>query len=651
MTRLLPLWLALSLAVAARAGDDPVTAALGREIIGPRQTLAEVQEFAAERIPAMPSVQSAEEWTRTADRLREDTLAKVIFRGEAAAWRDAKARVEWLDAIGGGPGYRIKKLRYEAVPGLWVPALLYEPERIKGKVPVVLNVNGHDPKGKAADYKQVRCINQAKRGMIALNVEWFGMGQLRGQGFRHGLINAIDLCGTGGIATHFLSMRRALDILLAHEHADPRRVAVTGLSGGGWQTIFISSLDPRVTLTNPVAGYSSFLTRDRHFSDLGDSEQTPCDLATVVDYAHLTAMMAPRPTLLTFNAKDDCCFAAGHALPPLQAAAGPIFRLFGKPGNLAAHVNFDPGTHNYFLDNRQACYQMMADAWSDLGTVYNPREIPSDGEVRTAEALNVELPSDNADFHHLAVALSKSLPRPAGPGGPKPTRERLHALVRPYDAEAKAEKVEEEDKDGISITSWRFHQGRTWTIPGVELWRDGAKGTVILVADAGRKGAAGLARTLVDSGKRVIAVDPFYFGESQVKERAYLFALLLGAVGERPLGVQAGQLMAIARWSLDEHADGPATIVAVGPRTGTIALVAAALEEKAIAGVELHDPLASLKEVIERGDDYTKSPELFCFGLLESFDLKQIAALVAPRPVKLEGASDRARSELSATAR
>ena len=56
-------------------------------------------------------------------------------------------------------------------------------------------------------------------------------------------------------------MTRGLDLLLAYPNADPKRVAVSGLSGGGWQTIFVSGLDPRVTLSNPVAGYSSFRTR------------------------------------------------------------------------------------------------------------------------------------------------------------------------------------------------------------------------------------------------------------------------------------------------------------------------------------------------------------------------------------------------------
>src|SRR6478735_6638128 len=165
----------------------------------------------------------------------------------------------------------------------------------------------------------------AKRGMIVLNVEWLGMGQLRTPGDRHAVMNQLDLCGSSGIAPFYLSMSRGLDLLLAQPNADPKRVAVSGLSGGGWQTITISGLDPRVTLSNPVAGYSSFLTRIDHFKDLGDSEQTPTDLAHHADYTHLTAMLASRTALLTYNAKDNCCFEATYALEPLRAGAAPYF--------------------------------------------------------------------------------------------------------------------------------------------------------------------------------------------------------------------------------------------------------------------------------------------------------------------------------------
>ena len=89
-----------------------------------------------------------------------------------------------------------------------------------------------------------------------------------------------------------------------------------------------------MTLCDPVAGYSSFLTRTAHLKDLGDSEQTPCDLATVADYTHFTALLAPRAALLTFNSKDNCCFESGYALQPLLNAARPIYRLLGRPDAL-----------------------------------------------------------------------------------------------------------------------------------------------------------------------------------------------------------------------------------------------------------------------------------------------------------------------------
>src|SRR5262249_18289174 len=157
------------------------------------RTLAEVQDFCEALVPRVPKVANAAEWQRLAERWRADALAHAVYRGEAAAWRDAKTKVEWLDTLPGGPGYHLKKLRYEALPGLWIPALLYVPDNPEGKVPVVLNVNGHDRNGKAADYKQLRCINLAKRGMLALNPEWLGMGQLRTPNFMHYYMNQLDL--------------------------------------------------------------------------------------------------------------------------------------------------------------------------------------------------------------------------------------------------------------------------------------------------------------------------------------------------------------------------------------------------------------------------------------------------------------------------
>jgi hypothetical protein len=627
---------------------------LTRQIISPDLVLMEVERFCDIRVPRMPRVTSVEEWEKHAEQLRRDVLERVALRGQAAKWAKAKTKVEWIGTLDGGEGYKIRKLRYEALPSLWVPALLYEPVGLSEKVPVVMNVNGHDGKGKAAPYKQIRCINQAKRGMIALNVEWMGMGQLSKQNFKHYRMNQLDLCGTSGLAPFYLSMKRGLDILLSHKFADPQRVAVAGLSGGGWQTIFISSMDTRVTAANPVAGYSSYITRAHHHSDLGDSEQTPSDLATAADYTHLTALLAPRAALLTYNKKDDCCFASDHALPPLLEAAKPIFKLYGREDRLQWHVNEDPGTHNFERDNRQALYRLFTDHFYKGDTKFSAEEIKCEDEVRTADELRVELPDDSTDFNKLALQLSRKLPKnaqlPRKGQGVEQWRQKkvrlLREIVRARSYQVQAEKVANESKKGIKATLWKLQLDQVWTLPAVELSMGEPSKTAILVADDGYKNAASRIEQLLSDGYRVLALDPFYVGGSKITKRDFLFALLVAAVGDRPLGLQASQLTAVARWLHSGRRLGPVTLVASGEQLSLSALVAAALEQHAIEHVELTSALGSLKEVIERNDSVDKKPVLFCFGLLEYFDIRQLVAIVAPRQVRFSGVSQRAREEL-----
>jgi dienelactone hydrolase len=640
--------------IAPASDAAALDALLRRPILGTNQPLVEVQRFTERRVPDVPPARSAGQWDRLAKRMRRDLLDKVVFRGEAARWRRAKTRVDWLEGVEGGPGYRLRKVRYEALPGLWIPAVLYEPTHLSGKVPVVLNVNGHEGIGKSVPYKQLRCINLAKRGLVVLNPEWIGMGQLNGRDYQHYKMNQLDLCGASGVAPFYLAMSRAIDLLLAHPNADPKRLAVAGLSGGGWQTIFISSLDPRVTLCNPVAGYSSFRTRARHLEDLGDSEQTPCDLATVADYAHLTAMLAPRPALLTFNAKDNCCFGSGHALDPLLEAAAPIYQLHKRPQNLRSHINYDPGDHNFGPDNRQAFYRMLGDFFFPDDPAFDAIEVPYDAEVKAHSDLLVELPPDNATFNSLARALATTLPRQAAlpekesaaVRWQRRNRSKLAEVVRFAHPEAVAERAGTATNEGIRAVYWKLRMGDEWTVPAVELTGERATGTVIVIADGGKAAASAAIGPLLASGQRVGAVDPFYFGESRIRSRDHLFALLISAVGERPLGIQAGQVAATARWAAQRDGGKPVSLLALGPRSSLFALIAAAQEENAIDAVELRESLGSLKEVIEQNWAVNEKPELFCFGLLENFDVKHLAALVAPRPVRFVSPTARLKSEL-----
>ena len=214
---------------ALNADETEALEFIRRPILAKNFSAQEVSAFVGVRLPQPLRLEDPARWSEQAQQLRERILERVVFRGAAANWRQAPLRVEWLDTIPTEHGYRLKKLRYEAVPGLWIPAILYEPDHLTGRVPVVLNVNGHDALGKAALYKQARCLNEVRRGMLALNVEWLGMGQLRQPDLAHGRMNQLDLCGTSGLAPFYLAMQRGLDVLLQHPQADPERVAMAGL--------------------------------------------------------------------------------------------------------------------------------------------------------------------------------------------------------------------------------------------------------------------------------------------------------------------------------------------------------------------------------------------------------------------------------------
>ena len=107
-----------------------------------------------------------------------------------------------------GKGYRMRKLRFEILPGFETTAILYEPENASGKVPAILNVNGHDSKGKAAEYKQKRCINFARRGIFALSLEWLGFGELSQHENAHDFGAHLDLVGANALGLFYLAMQR-----------------------------------------------------------------------------------------------------------------------------------------------------------------------------------------------------------------------------------------------------------------------------------------------------------------------------------------------------------------------------------------------------------------------------------------------------------
>ncbi len=608
--------------------------ALSRKLLRNRHTRI-MMNYYAEKLPRLETPASAAEWKSRTARIRRDLLKTVFLTGLDPDVNDRPPDVRWRGVLKGN-GYRIRKLHYEGYPGMRIPALLYEPENLRGKAPAVLNPNGHHRGGKAMDYKQVRCINLAKRGMLALNFEFIGMGELQGS-LNHMQQAHVDLCGVAGVSAMYLAMKRGLDVLLAHEHADPDRVAMTGLSGGGWQTAVLTAIDERIGVSVPVSGHSPIWHRaTRRWQDHGDLEQTPVDLCTVADYDTLTAMFAPRPALLVHSVKDSI-FRPEFMRPALYTPARKVYEKLGASDHIGFYANEHPGTHNYEKDIRERLYELLKKSWDlDIRT----EDIPCDDEIRSEWELNVGLPPGNPTFLSIAGDLARRLPeKRSAADSRQQDRRRLSRVLRLPSAYAVESRTALKSRTlaGVSISHHLLKMDR-WNVPVTEFDPRGSSDVLLVLTENGRAGAARAVKNALEDGKRVFAADLLAFGEQVIAdgEYHYLFMECIAAAGDRPLGICTAQLLALRRWIESRSGMRSMDINTQGLSTGLIALCAAALRPRGVDALRANLP-DTLRRLIDWSVDYTQEPVAFCFGLLEQFDIEDLVLLSHPVDILIEG--------------
>jgi dienelactone hydrolase len=613
---------------------------LSQKIQAAEVTAWELRGYVMEHVPPQVFPQSAPEWSAEAKRLRQQLLDDVVFHGWPKEWVNTRPRFEDLGIMESGNGYRMRKVRYEIVPGFQSTGILYEPENLQGKVPAILNVNGHEYlRGKAVEYKQKRCINFAKRGILSLSLEWLNCGELSHPENDHQFAAHLDLVGANGVGLFYLAMRRGLDYLDEHPNVDRGRLGMTGLSGGGWQTIVLSSLDERVMAAVPVAGYSSLVSViERPGGE--DIEQIPTDFFVSAEYSHLTAMRAPRPTLLIYNAEDDCCFRAPLVKPHIFDRVRPFFGLFGAEDAFKWHENMDPGTHNYQLDNRLQAYRFFAEHFR-LPALTS--EIPVDSEIKGYDELVIGLPKDNLTILGLARKLATEIKR-----GPIPSnsaaraewarleRAKLKTLVRYQPVSLKHPWAIANTKNrGVETRSYRFEMRNGLSATGV--WvkaigtADDAPITLVL-NDKGKKELVAVASDRVNRGEQVLAVDLLFFGDASPGVTEY--AQLLAAIGDRAIGIEAAQLIGITRWLQSLSGAPRVHLEASGIRSQIVALTACALEPSLFSELSTHGGMKTFGFLLDKPVTYEEAPDLFGLDLYKNLDVDWLVALAEPTKIK-----------------
>ena len=628
---------------------------------GPETADRLIHHFVDRTAPRLRLPTEPDAWLQRARDLRRRARA-LLLRGHPPDAADAPVPVEWTATVEPSPDYRIHKLRFEGYPGVWMPALLYEPAgvdagRPPADTPVVLDAVGHGPAGHTAVYLQARRINLAKRGLLTLCLELGGRGESTNLIDHNGQL-LLDVVGQCGAGVYYLIMKRALDLLLGLPAADPQRVAMTGLSGGGWQTIVLSALDERVTVAVPVAGHMPvFARRDR--ADIGDAEQLPADLCTIADYDVLSALLAPRPTLFIYNKYDSCCFQAHKAVPGTYGAASAAFELLGAGDRCVLHVSEEPG-HHYGHDNRAKLYGWLN---RHFGLDTPPTDLPWEHEALPFAELQVGLPAERPSWADMASDRLRELRNReaacgGAAGGRAVDRAAIDALLRWQPGTVTAASVVESwyrpPPDTAPVLPWAepphgvpargalveqlvLEVNGMWPLPAtIARLSDAAECSILIGAGAGVCAAGARADgTLADqafaAGRTLLHVDLLGFGSLCPQPQ---YGLLLHALGRPLLGLQVGQLSAVAEW-LRSDGNGPITIQASGRAAAVVALFAAARDPDAFAAIEAGSMPRTFDEIVQFPYRFDGSDQsLFCHGLRSTLDVTDLLAAAAPVKVR-----------------
>jgi len=337
-------------------------------------------------------------------------------------------------------GYTVEKVFFESMPGFFHTGNLYRPTGQPGKHPAVIVTHGHWldarfwEKADAVLKKEIaaghersmvggRAIFQsigvqlARMGCVAFVSDMLGNSD--SQQISHELAHKFATQRPGmisptpgqwglyspqaeGYCQSIMGLQtwnnmRSLDFLTGLADVDPARLAVTGASGGGTQSMLLAAIDPRLAVAVPCVMVSTAMQGG-----------CTCENATLLRVGsgniEFAALFAPKPMGLT-SAHDWTVNLSTKGFPELQQH----WKLMGAPDSvkLFDHPDFP---HNYNLVTREHIYD-FCNTHFHLGLA-GDRLKEQDYQPLTREQLSVwdaahPAPPSGPDFEKALLKWSK----------------------------------------------------------------------------------------------------------------------------------------------------------------------------------------------------------------------------------------------------
>lgn len=290
---------------------------------------------------SFPKLKSLAEWEARREDIRQHLLVSL---GLSPMPKKTALYPQIFDPVK-RDGYTIEKVFFQTYPGLYLAGNLYRPlNPTAGRHPGILVTHGHWAEGRMADQANgsiaARAITFAREGCVAFTYDMVGYNDTRQ--ISHKFANSARhwLWGISLMGLQTWNSIRALDFLCRLPEVDQTKLAITGESGGGTQTMILGAIDRRLAAVGPCVMVS-------HTMQGGCLCENAPGLR--VDYSNMeiAAAAAPIPQVMTA--------ATGDWTKTMMTVEGPavasVYALYNKPEHL--HYEIVDAPHNINKDSRE----------------------------------------------------------------------------------------------------------------------------------------------------------------------------------------------------------------------------------------------------------------------------------------------------------
>jgi hypothetical protein len=444
---------------------------------------------------------------------------------------------------------------------------------------------------------------------------------------------------------------RAVDYLLTRKEIDPERIGITGRSGGGTQSAYIAAFDERVYAAAPE-NYITNFTRLLQTRGPQDAEQNFCHgIANGLDHADLLTVRAPKPALVITTYNDIFNF---QGVKETVSEVSRAYEAFHRKENFK--LAEDIGVHESTKKNRETMYAFFQKFLKNPGSAEDVQvEIPTNEDLKVtrtgqvpgktvfdlnfalAEKSRAQLDRNRQDLKdHLTNVIEKAQVL-SGYSEPRNTGVPVFAGM--------------ERKDSYSVEKYFLEKGDGYIIPYLLYKPDQKNGDAIIYLHPSGKAVDTNSAEEIKwfTGKGYLVLSPDLSGTGETSTRNYTgdaffentsfniwYASIL--INKSITGIRAEDIVSLAKVLENEYQIKSISAIAKGNMSP--ALLHAAAFYKPIDKVALINSLSSYQSVVGNRFYAPSFVHNAVAGMLEFYDLPDLAASLAPRKLLIDGVTD-----------